>query len=366
MGGNGRTPQGFIKIATDLDLTLESGPYRKTYSLRTLTMKAERTTMPDPSLRPLTLVGGSGFIGRNVCKLISGRRSVVVIDKAPISMASIEYRYADVRDLPALSNAVIPGSILINLAAEHRDDVFPRCLYDQVNVDGARNCCEAARQSDVRTIVFTSSVATYGFAAPGADENAPASPFNDYGRTKLAAERVFLQWQSEAPEERSLVIIRPTAVFGEGNRGNVYNLMRQIAEKKFFMVGSGRNRKSLAYVENVAAFIETRLEAPPGVHIHNYVDQPDFTMNQLVGLIQTELGRPSKISVRLPKYPVQFAALALDLLARATGKTFPISSVRIKKFCSDTSFSTNAFSKGFVPPISMEEGIKRTIAAEFK
>lgn len=322
--------------------------------------------MLDTSLRPLSLVGGSGFIGRNLCKLVAGRRCVTVIDKAQIELASVDYRSADVRNLPALCDAIVPGSILINLAAEHRDDVFPRELYDDVNVGGAKNCCEAARQNNVNTIVFTSSVAIYGFAEPGTDELGQANPFNDYGRTKLAAEQIFLDWQAEAPEERSLVIIRPTAVFGEGNRGNVYNLMRQIADKRFIMVGSGNNRKSLAYVENVAAFIESRLEAGPGVHIHNYVDQPDLTMNELVRLIHAELGRPSSIGLRLPQYPVQFAALGLDLLARATKKTFPISAVRIKKFCSDTSFSTNAFSKGFVPPVSIEEGIKRTIAAEFR
>lgn len=321
--------------------------------------------MENLSARPLSIVGGSGFIGRKLCELIASKRSATVIDKAPIDLVSTDYRQADVRDLPVLSEAVVSGSILINLAAEHRDDVFPRDLYDQVNVDGARNCCQAARENNVHTIVFTSSVAIYGFAEPGTGEAGQANPFNDYGRTKLAAEQVFLEWQKEAPLERALVIVRPTAVFGEGNRGNVYNLMRQIADEQFVMVGSGKNRKSLAYVENAAAFIESRLEAGPGVHIHNYVDQPDLTMNELVGLIQTELGRPSNIGLRLPQYPVQLAALGLDLLARVTGKTFPISSVRIKKFCSDTSFSTNAFSSGFVPPVSMEEGIRRTVAAEF-
>jgi nucleoside-diphosphate-sugar epimerase len=322
--------------------------------------------MQNQLYRPISLIGGSGFIGRRLCNLIAEDRSVTVIDKVSTDLDSVSYKPADVTDLASLREAVVSGSIIVNLAAEHRDDVFPRDLYDQVNIDGARNCCEVAKLNNVNTIVFTSSVAIYGFAEPGTDEAGPVSPFNDYGRTKLAAESVFLQWQSEAPEERSLVIIRPTAVFGEGNRGNVYNLMRQIAEKKFIMVGSGDNRKSLAYVENVTAFIESRLEAGSGVHIHNYVDQPDLTMNELVSRIQNELGRTSAIGVRLPYLPVQFAALVLDLVARLTGKTFPISSVRIKKFCADTCFSTNAFSDGFVPPVTLEEGIARTIAAELK
>ena len=52
----------------------------------------------------------------------------------------------------------------------------------------------------------------------------------------------------------SLIIVRPTVIFGEGNRGNVYNLFKQIASNKFLMVGDGNNKKSLAYIGNVVAF----------------------------------------------------------------------------------------------------------------
>jgi nucleoside-diphosphate-sugar epimerase len=70
-------------------------------------------------------------------------------------------------------------------------------------------------------IIFTSTVAVYGFAKIGTEESGKIAPFNDYGRTKYEAEEVFKAWQAEAPEERTLVIIRPTVVFGEQNRGNV-------------------------------------------------------------------------------------------------------------------------------------------------
>ena len=48
---------------------------------------------------------------------------------------------------------------------------------------------------------------------------------------------------------KKLVIIRPTVIFGEGNRGNVFNLINAIASKKFVMFGDGSNKKSMAYVE---------------------------------------------------------------------------------------------------------------------
>lgn len=51
-------------------------------------------------------------------------------------------------------------------------------------------------------------------------------------------------------------ILRPTVIFGERNRGNVYNLLKQISGGKFLMVGKGNNRKSMAYVGNIVAFYQ--------------------------------------------------------------------------------------------------------------
>ena len=138
----------------------------------------------------------------------------------------------------------------------HRDDVKPITLYDDVNVQGARNICDAADKHNINKIIFTSSVAVYGFAPLNTGEDGDTNFFNDYGRTKYLAEQIFKEWQLKDSKNRSLVIVRPTVIFGEGNRGNVFNLLNQIASKKFIMFGSGKNIKSMAYVENVAAFLE--------------------------------------------------------------------------------------------------------------
>ena len=273
-------------------------------------------------------------------------------------------KIADVRDFHGLMQTC-DGDIIINLAAEHRDDVSPKSLYDEVNVEGAKNVCAVAEQKGINKIIFTSSVAVYGFAPPGTDETGKISYFNDYGRTKWEAEKVYRAWQEKEPDKRSLVIIRPTVVFGEQNRGNVYNLLRQIASGKFIMVGDGTNVKSMAYVENVAAFIEYSLKFGPGIHIYNYIDKPDFDMNTLVKIVYQSLGRNNQIKFRLP-YAVGYGiGKIFDFVAIVSGKKFPISSIRVKKFCSNSSFETSVAQTGFIPPVSIYDGLKKTIEYEF-
>lgn len=218
---------------------------------------------------------------------------------------------------------------------------------------------------NAKTIVFTSTVAVYGFAPIGTDESGKVAPFNDYGRTKFEAEQIFKDWQAEAPNERALVIIGPTVVFGEQNRGNVYNLLRQIASGKFVMIGNGENRKSMAYVENVAAFIEYSIKFKPGVHIYNFIDKPDFSMNQLVGSVKQILGKSEKIGFRLP-FAFRYAVgKGFDWISAISGKRFAISSIRVRKFCANSVYNTAIDSTGFVPTTSLAMALEHTIRHEF-
>jgi nucleoside-diphosphate-sugar epimerase len=254
--------------------------------------------------------------------------------------------------------------VIVNFVAEHRDDVRPISRYFETNVQGAKSVCEVARTENVRKIVFTSSAAVYGFTPTPAKEEGPFRPFNSYGETKLQAEGVYRSWADEDPS-RTLVIVRPTVIFGEGNRGNVYNLLRQIASRRFLMVGRGDNFKSMAYVENVAAFIAYSLSFGPGIHVFNYADLPDMTTRELANHVLKCMGRPSKLR-SLPRPIAMTAGHLFDLVARVSGRRFPISAIRIQKFCENTQLRADRVLRtGFVPPYSLLQGLERTIRSEF-
>jgi len=314
----------------------------------------------------IAVLGGSGFIGtRLVRRLLDLGHEVKIFDLEESTVFPALCSRGDVRDLDTLRQACEGCDVIVNLAAAHRDDVRPISLYNEVNVGGAENTVQAAADLGIESILFTSSVAIYGFTKVPLGEEAPANPFNPYGQSKWDAEVVLRGWQ-EADPARSLVIVRPTVVFGEGNRGNVYNLIRQIASKRFFMVGDGSNRKSMAYVENIAGVLAFLLESGPGCHTYNYADKPDFAMYDLVRSIKRSLGHRSDVPLSLPYGLVYAAGGVFDLLAGITKRSFPISRVRVEKFCANTEFKADKiFDRGYKPAVELKTALANTVKAEF-
>ena len=308
------------------------------------------------------IIGGAGFVGSRLISILDKKSKKYFL--GDINDSSEKSIKLDITDLDSLDHIAVSDCI-VNLAAVHRDDIRPISRYDDVNVQGSVNVCEAARKHCIKKIIFTSSVAIYGFAPADTDELGESNYFNDYGRTKYLAEQVYKKWQAEDPENRSLVIVRPTVIFGEGNRGNVYNLLKQIASGRFAMFGNGKNWKSMAYVENVAAFLEYSLSFKPGLHIYNYIDKPDFDMNSLVYEARKTLFGKNNVGLRLPAFLGMAIGYLADAVAKVTGKTLPISSIRVKKFMGTTQFASSVSETGFVPSISLEEGLARTLRYEF-
>lgn len=316
----------------------------------------------------ITLIGGSGFVGTRLLGLLGEQPEKYTlrnIDKRQSHFFPHVTQLADVRDAEALREKIAGSDVVVLLAAEHRDDVSPVSLYNDVNVGGMKNVLEAMLATGVRRLVFTSSVAVYGLNKENPDETHPADPFNHYGKSKWQAEEVLQQWHAEHPDF-NIGILRPTVIFGERNRGNVFNLLRQISSGRFLMIGGGRNRKSMAYVGNIVSFIRFLIdEKTEGYNVYNYVDKPDFTMNELVFHVSEVLGKHIP-TTHVPYWLGMLGGKCFDLLAAITRKKLTISSVRVKKFCATTQFDARkAHASGFSAPYTLGQGLERTLRFEF-
>jgi len=315
-------------------------------------------------IKNITIIGGSGFVGTRLIKLLDAK-NCINIDKKQ------SFFFPKISTIQNICNKglgfVIPveSEVIILLAAEHRDDVSPTSLYYDVNVEGTRNVLKAMTEKGIKKIIFISSVAVFGLNKPNPNEDYPVDPFNHYGKSKYQAEKALIEWQNQDPT-RAVTIIRPTVIFGENNRGNVYNLLKQIASGNFRMVGKGINKKSMAYVGNIVAFIKYNIEnMSPGVNIFNYVDKPDLTMNELVCQVENSLSKKLP-ALRLPFWIGMLGGYGFDLLSFITRKKIAVSSVRVKKFCATTQFdATKAHNTGFVPSYTLLEGLNKTLQYEF-
>jgi len=312
----------------------------------------------------IAVVGGAGFVGTRLTKRFDSNSTEYTVCDIDTSNRTENIIHLDVESPESLQQ-MKGASAIINLAAVHRDDVRPLSRYDDVNVQGAVNVCDAARELGINKLVFTSSVAIYGFAPADTGEDGEPNYFNDYGRTKYLAEGVYKKWHAEDPENRTLVIVRPTVIFGEANRGNVYNLLKQIASGRFLMFGDGTNRKSMAYVENIAAFLEYSLSFDSGIHVYNYIDKPDFDMNTLISVARKTLFGRDNVGLRLPAFLGIAIGYVADLAAMIIRKPLPVSSIRVKKFMGTTQFASSVAETGFVAPVSLEEGLTKTLSYEF-
>lgn len=315
--------------------------------------------------KKITIIGGSGFVGTRLINEIGANETVINIDKKESHFFQSITHICNIVDKENLSVGLKKTDIIVLLAAEHRDDVSPTSRYYDVNVEGTSKVLSVMADKGIKNIIFTSSVAVFGLNKPSPNEVYPVDPFNHYGKSKYQAEEVLIKWQKEDPE-RSVTIIRPTVIFGENNRGNVYNLLKQIASGNFRMVGKGLNKKSMAYVGNIVAFIKYNItNHKPGVHIYNYVDKPDLTMNELVSQVETSLSKKIP-SIRFPYSLGMLAGYGFDFLSFITRKKYAISSVRVKKFCATTQFdATKAHNSGFIAPYILSEGLDKTLQYEF-
>lgn len=315
----------------------------------------------------ITMIGASGFVGTRLIDLLKtdSKYDLKNVDLLPSHFFNDITVIGDVRKQEQMDREIAGSDVVVLLAAQHRDDVSPVSLYYDTNVGGMEVTLKAMEKSGCKRIVFFSSVAVYGLNKNNPNEEHEKDPFNHYGKSKWEAEQVLQKWYETHPDW-NINIIRPTVIFGERNRGNVYNLLSQISGGKFLMVGKGTNRKSMAYVGNIVAFVKYMIEeCPGGYNVFNYIDKPDFTMNDLVALVEKVLNKKIP-STHFPFWLGMAGGYCFDLLALVTGKKLAISSVRVKKFCATTEFdSSKMLATGFKAPYTLAEGLSRTLEFEF-
>ena len=123
----------------------------------------------------------------------------------------------DLREPESLKKAMTGCEYVFHVAADYRLWVRdPQEMY-RANVEGTRAIIQAAQQSGVRRVIYTSSVATMGFTKEGhiAAEDSPVSikdMVGHYKRSKFMAEEIALE---AGRKGANVVVVNPTTPIGE-------------------------------------------------------------------------------------------------------------------------------------------------------
>ena len=121
----------------------------------------------------------------------------------------------------------------------------------------------------------------------------------------------------------------------------------------------------MAYVRNVADFLAFALTMPAGINLYNYADSPDLETRELVTIARQAFGM-TPVRFRVPYWVGLVGGLFFDGLAALLRRTFSISAVRVRKFCAETTVSTERLAETvFRPRYTLTEGLRETIHHEF-
>jgi nucleoside-diphosphate-sugar epimerase len=204
------------------------------------------------SIKPKSAIifGGSGFIGTHLAEnLKSQGYSVVIADLVEPFENSFQFFQCDVRKRIEIKMIQSP-SVIFNLAAVHRTPGHAAEEYYETNVKGAENVTNWASENGVKKVIFTSSISVYGPNQELLDESCVTNPVSDYGKSKLLAEKIHLNWQASDSKNHSLVICRPAVIFGRGEQGNFTRLAKALRGRYFFYPGGRGTLKACGYVKD--------------------------------------------------------------------------------------------------------------------
>jgi UDP-glucose 4-epimerase len=307
----------------------------------------------------ILITGANGFIGNNLCVAVAqSDRIVVAATRHSLPNITPYIKNVQISSLNAHTNwhhCLHACDVVVHLAARvhvMRDAVAdPLADFRMVNVDGTLNLARQAAKAGVRRFVYLSSIKVNGEQTPPSQpftEKSTVAPIDFYGISKSEAEEGLFELSHQTGME--IVVIRPPLVYGPGAKANFLNMMCWLHKGVPLPFASINNRRSLVALDNLIDFIVVCLEHPEAANQTFLVsDGDDLSTTELLRRMAQELGKPARL-VPIPAYLLEAVAALLgrrDMAQRLCG-SLQIDISKAKKML------------GWNPPISVDEGLRRT------
>jgi UDP-glucose 4-epimerase len=323
----------------------------------------ERWAMTRNSLsgKHVMITGGLGMIGSTLAhRLVAAGASVTLVDNCmePYGAnlhnvagirSKVRIRITDIRDKEAMKSLVRGKDIVFNLAGQvsHSDSLQDPYLDADINYLGHLNVLEGIRRHSPKAVVlYAGSRLQYGkIERVPVDESHPLAPLTPYALNKTVAESMYRFYYTSYGIR--CVLFRIANPYGprsqmKHSRYSMVNwVIRQAMENKRTRIfGDGRQVRDYIYVEDLADAFLTAAGTPAAYgRVFNIGSGEGTSFRDMVHLVLTTVGTGSAAHVPWPRQYVDVE----------TGDYV----TDITKFRRAT---------GWLPAVSMEEGIRRTYA----
>jgi dihydroflavonol-4-reductase len=287
------------------------------------------------------VTGATGFVGSAVTRLLLDSGADVAVlaraggNRRNLDGLDLRIREGDLRDKRSLERACAGCDTLFHVAANYR--LWTRNTQELYasNVEGTRNLMEAALETGLRRIVYTSSVATLGISPDGTpgDETTTVTiddMIGHYKRSKFLAERAVDELVSR--HGLPAIIVNPSTPVGPRDirPTPTGRLVRDAAAGKIpAYVDTGLN---IAHVDDVAAGHLLALEK--GRIGRRYIlGGENLSLREILGTIAEICGRRPP-QIRLPRrliFPLAYAAQAWARLSNGAEPQATVDGLKMAK-----------------------------------
>jgi nucleoside-diphosphate-sugar epimerase len=278
----------------------------------------------------ILLTGAAGFLGKVIYEALSANYLITTLGRGP-NVANGSHITTD------LSKEIITGlpaaGCVIHCAGKAHS--VPRTAAEKesffnVNYQGTVNLCQSLVHAGTvpASFIFISTVAVYGKEEGvliGEEDALEGS--SPYARSKIMAEEYLQQWA--AVNNVKLGILRLPLIAGPTPPGNLMAMINGIRKGRYLSIGKADARKSVVWVNDVAAIIPVVAEKGG---IYNLTDGNHPSFRELEHHIALGLGK--KDPRRIPLAIAKLLAYTGDLL----GDRFPINNEKLKKITATLTF----------------------------
>jgi nucleoside-diphosphate-sugar epimerase len=282
----------------------------------------------------------------NGCKLQALTRSTS--DRSRLSGFNIDWVEGALEDVDSLRRLVRGTDAVVHCAGAVRGAT--QAHFDRLNVDGVARLVRAAvEQHPLPRFLLISSLAA---REPGLSHHAGSKR---RGETVLADQAGNMPW----------VVLRPPAVYGPGDKETL-PLWRWMARGFAFVLGSGKNRFSMLYVDDLAAAIQNCVlneHLPKGVFELHDGHPEGYSWQNVIDTV-AHLKAKSVRSIHMPVTILRLLARLNLAVSWVFGYAPMLTPGKIREFrhpdwvCDNTAFTRET---GWTPRVSLEEGLRRTL-----